>query len=112
MEDEHTNNKIGPKKNKSELEIYLNTPVRVSILSNSSAIGIVEKISSEYLYLKNSLINQGLYDQDKKFIDKYKIEDKLPQMIKLMNIIGIEPLDEGYMEKLATNINSYQIKKD
>jgi hypothetical protein len=97
-------NSIGPTKIKSELEVYKGTPVRITT-AHGSALGIVDKISSEYLSLRPSWVNHGLYSSDNKLIDDYKFQDKLPKKIKLAGIVEVEPLEEGYIEKLVKNVN-------
>lgn len=97
-------NNFGPAKIKSELDIYKGAPVRITT-SHGSAMGIVHEISSEYLSLKPAYVNHGFYSLDNKFIDNYKRQDKLPQKVKLAAIVGFEPLEEGYMEWLANNLN-------
>ena len=89
----------------NEFEVYIGTPVRITTLSHGSAMGIVHSLSSEYLSLKPALINHGTYNLDNKLIDNYKIRDKFPQKIKLANIDIVDPLDEGYIEELAKNLN-------
>ena len=97
-------NTLGPTKTKSELDIYKGTPVRITT-SHGSAMGIVHDISSEYLSLKPAYINHGIYSLDNKLIDNYKLQDKFPQKVKLAAIVGVEPLEEGYMEELVRNLN-------
>ena len=96
-------NTLGPTKTKSELDIYKGTPVRITT-THGSAMGIVNDISSEYLSLKPTYINHGCYI-DNKFMDHYKFQDKLPQKVKLFAIVGVEPLEEGYMEWVTGSFN-------
>jgi hypothetical protein len=94
---------LGPKKIKLELEIYLGKPVRVRTAKENS-MGIVEEVSPEYLSLKPSWINEGIYTNNK-LIDEFICQDELPQKIKIAAITGIDPLREGYIERLVKSIN-------
>jgi hypothetical protein len=95
---------IRPKKIQLELEVYKGTPVRIRTPGGNS-IGILDDISMEYLSLRPSLINEGVYSTDNKLIDEYVIQDKLPQKVKVSTIINIDPLTKGYMERIVKNLN-------
>jgi len=98
-------NSMNLTKTKSELDVYKGKPVRITT-AHGSAVGIVFDTSSpEYLSLKPSWVNHGLYNTENRLIDDYKFEDKLPKKIKLAGIVEVEPLEEGYIEKLVKNVN-------
>ena len=99
-------NKLGPNHKEHEFEIYKDRPVRVGLTSNNSAMGIVEDYSTEYLYLKPSIVHHGIYDLDGKLINNAIIEKDFPQKVRITNITHIEPLKIGYLEKLAKSLNN------
>lgn len=96
-------NRIGLNKAQNELDIYLGKPLRI-VSQGKTAMGILEKISSEYLSLRPSLINEGLYDNNDKLVDNFILQKDLPQKVRVQSILNIEPLSEGYFEKLVKNL--------
>ena len=101
-------NQFGPKPREDEYQIYKDSkrPVRIHIMPNDTAIGIIEDYSSEFVHLRPSMINHGTYEKDGKSINNVVIEQELPHKIKTINITHIEPLQKEYMEILAQNLNS------
>lgn len=100
-------NRLGPEPRINEYQIYKDSgrPVRIYSTPNGTAIGIIDNVSSEFVYLKPSMINQGTYNFDGSLKNYSVVEKELPTKIKINAVTQIEPLEEGYMERLVQNLN-------
>ena len=94
-----------PEKKENEYEIYRGHPVRIHS-TNNSCLGIVSELYEGHLDLKPSMIHEGLVNPDGTNKSFARLEKNIPQRVNFHNINCVEPLSEGYLEKLIDSINS------
>lgn len=105
-------NKMKVPQRKDEFEIYMQKPIRAYGPNGSLGLGILNKISPRGIYLKPFLVHENLYDKKGDSINKARIEKKTPQFINTSNLQSIEPVEEGYIERLAKSINEIKVIKE
>lgn len=69
------------------------------------------RIKEGELHLKPSIIDENLPKEDGETKYSSRIEREVPTSISVYAIDAIEPLSEGYLEKLVKAINSMRPKK-
>ena len=94
-----------PRKKESKYKIYRNHSVRI-LSGNDSHLGIVSEVYNGYLNLKPSMIQEGLVNSDGTNKAFARLEKEIPKRVNFCNIDAVEPLSEGYLEKLIDSINS------
>lgn len=99
-------NKVNQDNTPEEYKGKIGRGVRVSLANgNTGRIGVFHSYDDFHIYLKPCLVEEGLYNQNKEAISFARIETKTSVSIR-RDLIGIiEPLSEGYLEKLAGSLN-------
>ena len=100
------NNEFGYTKSENDYKVYKDSgrPVRVEINANSH-IGYVFNIGQDFLELKPSLIYENFPSSNGDLKFNAKIENQLPKKINYNVIQLVEPLSEGYLERLVEEVN-------
>ena len=80
--------------------------VRISLTNGSTAkLGVFHSYDDSHIYLKPSLIEEGIYNQDKEYIVFVNFETETSTSIRRDLVSVMEPLSEGYLEKLVNSLN-------
>jgi len=91
---------------KDGYQVYQGKTVSLNLGGYNRKVGVVERITNEEFFLKPSLIIE-VFPEGK---DVYRIEYDTPSTHKRVQIIGIDPMREGYMEKLIEAIEKKKKK--
>lgn len=89
------------------IRVYHHDRISIGILDDIAKINDATK-----LILKPSIISEELYDKDGNRINFDKIERDLPVMIQALGVSKVEPLGEGYLEKLVESVNGIHNYKE
>ncbi len=95
----------------SQYDVYRDTPVRV-FTGNHSYYGVVSKIGEGYLLLCPCVVHEELPVtlKGKREVTAILRKD-IPRTLSLSSIEAVDPLSEGFLEKLVKRINELSSKK-
>ena len=92
---------------KTKYKEYFDKWVRIYGHNGSNKIGVLKDADSNWINLNPSLINESLGNDQKDW--KYRLEHKLPTIMKSVLIETIEPLSDRFIKEL---LERYPTKED
>lgn len=94
---------------RSKYSLHVGKEVKVST-DNKTELGVFHSYDDLFIYLIPSVVNEPIYNEDGKIINKCRIENDRPSNIRRFSC-DITPVKEGYMEEYVNSVNKIKVEK-